>query len=474
MAVFSHPDDDITLYETGFEEDLFGRRVVGERLSEVVRRFNDPLVIALDGRWGTGKSVFLKKWVGEHKKAPHDETITVYFDAFANDYLADPLVALTSALLERYAVQSSQLQPSKVEKLKAAGEKIFRYSKPLAKIALSVASAGVTTQIEGLTKVAVEAAEGEVSGAIDSIWTREENRKTAMSEFRQALEDCTKDREPSDPSAEDITKRRLVFVVDELDRCRPDFALEVLEVIKHFFSVSNVHFVLGVNLTALENSVKARYGEGIDATAYLQKFLSFKMSLPSKGEGQDFPTTLVYLMTIGQKMGLHRNILEELRTQLRIVSQNNHVSIRDVSKILSLSALLPIEAQENTRVDGYRKTAISLLISKVVAPEIYQKLVSVSLTQAELERYLGVTSQLIDRDPTKDNPLYNNELHSLFNMWLFLLSDGETPWQPQSEGEAGQFGNHPSRAQFDFRARQFKEIPATLDQTWLGVFEYTT
>jgi predicted KAP-like P-loop ATPase len=56
------------------------------------------MVIALDGAWGSGKSFFLKCWVGAHKLENEGTATTVYFDALSYDYLDDPLVALTGAI----------------------------------------------------------------------------------------------------------------------------------------------------------------------------------------------------------------------------------------------------------------------------------------------------------------------------------------------------------------------------------------
>jgi hypothetical protein len=75
----------------------------------------------------------------------------------------------------------------------------------------------------------------------------------------------------------------LVFIIDELDRCRPSFALELLERVKHFFAVPNVHFVLGAHLKQLENSVRVTYGSEIDAQLYLQKFISLHVELDTPG-----------------------------------------------------------------------------------------------------------------------------------------------------------------------------------------------
>ena len=72
-----------------------------------------------------------------------------------------------------------------------------------------------------------------------------------------------------------------VIIVDELDRCRPDFALSVLERIKHLFSVKNVVFVLSMKKVQLEKSICHIYGN-IDAAEYLQKFINCEITLPKK------------------------------------------------------------------------------------------------------------------------------------------------------------------------------------------------
>jgi predicted KAP-like P-loop ATPase len=66
-----------------------------------------------------------------------------------------------------------------------------------------------------------------------------------------------------------------VFVIDELDRCRPPFAPEVLENIKHLFSVPNIVFILSMNRSQIEESIRCEYGTQVHASKYLQKFVGF-------------------------------------------------------------------------------------------------------------------------------------------------------------------------------------------------------
>src|SRR5262245_21374497 len=78
------------------ENDTFGREHLGKGLTNLVTSVADPLVIAVDGQWGSGKTTFLKMWAGELRKAGFG---VVYFDAFENDYAEDAFTAIASELI---------------------------------------------------------------------------------------------------------------------------------------------------------------------------------------------------------------------------------------------------------------------------------------------------------------------------------------------------------------------------------------
>ena len=114
-------------------------------------------------------------------------------------------------------------------------------AKPLAQKALAIAVPS-TAEVMALFGEFIKALTDE-----REYWSNEKERMEGMEKFRSALETLISRDE----------KKSIIFVVDELDHCRPDYALEVLEVIKHFFSVDNAHFILRVNLEALEDTAMA-------------------------------------------------------------------------------------------------------------------------------------------------------------------------------------------------------------------------
>ncbi len=229
------PEPKIELYKDGFDKhDKLARKPMAAKLSNLVESIDDPLVIALDGGWGSGKSVFLKCWLGEHEKVYSDKTTTLYFDAFEHDYLDDPLIALTGALAER--LKKPGRTPAALKKFTTAA---YKFAPMTARVGLAAITAGGTEIAGAVGDALINQSAENVEKAAEAYWKREDGRRGAMAQFREALTDLTK------PDENDAPTQKLVIVIDELDRCRPDYALQMLEVIKHFFATPGVHFVLG-------------------------------------------------------------------------------------------------------------------------------------------------------------------------------------------------------------------------------------
>ncbi len=360
-------DSDVVLYDTGFDDDVLERKTISNQLSELVERIEDPIVLAVDDKWGSGKTFFLKRWVAAHTAENNGTATTIYFDAFENDYLTDPLVSLITAVSARLPDE----QAATVKKWKSVATKL---AKPALGIALSVATFGAKQYLDELGDVIADAASAEAKDGVQDLWDIEKDRKKALHDFRNLLSELTQ------KSAAPI-----VIVVDELDRCRPDYALTVLEVIKHFFSVPKVHFILGVNGTALENSVKARYGANIDAERYLRKFINVSFSLPRAiGDRGEVNVVTKYASKLISDMNLPDRVSGRCVSILKCVAKSRDVSLRDVGKILSKVALLPNAVHERNYMDGYIDIVCALLVTSVVDPRLHAKLVSGDAQTSEL------------------------------------------------------------------------------------------
>ncbi len=97
-------------------------------------------------------------------------------------------------------------------------------------------------------------------------------------------------------------EKPLVFIIDELDRCRPDFSIRLIERIKHFFDIPKIVFILVMNKSQLLQSVKKFYGYDSEMNGdYLEKFVDFTVHMSSESDIYDFEEVIKYqLFRIGE------------------------------------------------------------------------------------------------------------------------------------------------------------------------------
>jgi hypothetical protein len=398
MVMLFPPAEEIALYETGFgDNDLLNRRETGKRLSELLERVSQPVVIALDGPWGSGKTYFLKRWVGAHGLENDGNATTIYFDAFANDYFDDPLIGLTAALGER-------LPKEKAGSLGKVREIATNLLRPGLRIALAAAAAGATEIAGPIADAAIMKSSEQAEKAAEAIWKQEVGRQKAMEQFRDALRQLT-------GAGED---GRLIFVVDELDRCRPDYALSMLEVIKHFFDVPNVHFVLGVNMEALGHIVRARYGAEVKANDYLKRFISLTMELPEyTDQNLNKRTQITYFEKLSGVMGLSQNIQERMKGQLELVLDVREVSLRDIEKLMTRVAVLPHRSEIEDMTGDLPRIIVSLVLMQAILPDLFNKALKGKIAMPEIDDFFGTDLEKEDRS--------KNMREILRELWTYVV-----------------------------------------------------
>lgn len=451
---FSEQNNNLNMDPFGEDgRDLLHRRKTGNALSDLMQGFENPRVVALNGNWGTGKTWFLKKWAHHHPTKFADTTV-VYFDAFAYDYISDPLPAMVSALEER-----TLLRDRNIKRMKKAA---FKIAQTGARAGLAMATSGAS-EIGIVGSGIIKSLGNQTEKEIEEYWRKEKGRGMAMKQFRSALESLISTG----------NSKRVIFVVDELDRCRPDYALEVLEVIKHFFFVPRVHFVLGVNLEALEDMVSARYGAEDYATEYLEKFIQVKLTLPEEisKDGGSRRNVLEYLDHLCQEMEVPNHIGEWLKIRIKLVTSANSISFRQIEHIVSAVVLANPESRKtNGQGKGYYYEGrygimVDLIISKIAFPKLYPRFVDANITLDDLESYLGKRG---DMTPHKDH-YENAERDWAYDTWCFLIDpEGLEISRAQSIGTS-LFDSFVPRYVNDYRV---KELPKKIQREWLDLFQF--
>lgn len=238
-------------------------------------------VLNLNAEWGAGKTYFLKRWSQELIV----DYPVVYIDAWQQDYSDDPFLTVIAGIIKQLQLQAKfdiTIPKSAVSMFKAVAPAIAQ---------------GLTKKISGIDIDELHALLFS-DDEIDNDQNQNTNKLTG-SDFSPAVkalaQNLIKDHEAKNKSIE-VIKSKLadwvskfekqedkslpIFIfIDELDRCRPSYAVEMLETIKHIFDVKGIVFVVATDTEQLQHTIKSIYGEGFDAKIYLGRFFNSRYSL---------------------------------------------------------------------------------------------------------------------------------------------------------------------------------------------------
>lgn len=395
MKIFPPPSD---IGDTdGFkpELDIFKRAELGAGLTSLVSRVSEPMVVALDGDWGSGKSTFLKMWAGELR---NKDFPVIWFDAFESDHIDDAFIALAGEVLGLVKSKAKKSEAKNFKKKAVAAGRVLLAggARVAAKAVLGTATAGLVDaeKLEGTVKDIVQDVGkdlgSEVSKGVGALLESTEDRKATMRDFREGLAKVPDLLVPNS-SAVDKPRKPLIFIVDELDRCKPLFALNVLERIKHFFSVPNVHFVLGVHLTHLAHVVEGAYGSKVDGRLYLEKFIHVSVPLVESRKEQDAQATSIYINHLARRMLEFQNDQGQssgLQYALSTYCIWRPMSLRTVERVFTYLSLSL--AVGGGRYNAPPEILAGLCILKVRHPAIYVKAKQGRLTFEDATKTLGL------------------------------------------------------------------------------------
>ena len=256
------------------------------------------LVILLNGEWGTGKSTFLSELKGRIEEEREMELFNDYnsyeYDCYDNAYI--PFFASISDKIE-------------------IDEKFSNFIKSIGIGAASGIQAITTTVFKSIIKNLTKIDLNEVGEELERILNMvEDDYLLNFKEFKKNKEYI------KEKLNEKCKNKKQIFIVDELDRCKPHFAMETLEIIKHFFDVKNCIFIISVDKIQLEESAKSIYGN-INSEKYFSKLFDYQFNLLPI----DFYDT-IYSYTEEQ---------EELKRQASKIFDCLNISIRDSKKIFN-------------------------------------------------------------------------------------------------------------------------------------------
>lgn len=340
--------DNFENIQTAWEGDLWDRRRLGEQLTNYVDRLQCGAVLALDARWGEGKTWFVRHWAKHLDDTKHN---VIYLDAFANDYLDDPFLTIAAEISQAFK-DSDEIDASDIENFNAKTASVL--ISLVAVIPMIAAKAGMhwiglggageaIQDVYNQGKEVFDSASDEIAAKVkEQIEKKIENHyieKQTIQDFKKELTELAAQLE-----------KPLVFIIDELDRCRPDFAIRLIERIKHFFDIPKIVFVLVMNKPQLLQSVKKFYGYDSEMNGdYLEKFVDFTVHMSSESDLYDFEEVIKYqLFRIGELNSFNdRSELFYWALGLQLDSKFNS---RELIKKLNKYALLRTSHQKKNLI----------------------------------------------------------------------------------------------------------------------------
>lgn len=314
--------------------------------------------IAIDGRWGSGKTFFVKQSMflinaknpmsdmDENKKfsivyalpfpknveeVPENYELAVYYDAWENDNATDPVLSIVYEIVKQLGIDYA-----------------FEGNSNIFNLAGSI--------LETFTG-------RNVNGIIENL--RSENPLTKIKEERDLHDNI------SNFFSELLAERgnRLVVFIDELDRCKPSYAVQLMEKIKHYLCDERITFVFSVNLEELQHTIKHYYGNTFDACRYLDRFFDIRISLPPADKSGFY-----------REMGLNSNyILEKV---CRKVIDVYNMELRETTRFyrqVKTAAYEPTHESKKWNFAFPDGRARHLLMMYIVPVVVGLKVVNISL-----------------------------------------------------------------------------------------------
>ncbi len=255
MADEMQSNKEVVQTTEAFADDKLNRKTVAENFKNILLN-TDLNVFSVSAQWGGGKTYFIENLI----KLMQDDSINILYNAWESDFYDSPLIPL---LVELFAKLEECDEKTQLE------EDIIK-SKEFAKKMCEKTSFQIGVNFVGIN----------CSANFDP------SKKMIYSEYKELKNEIKNFRNKLKNIQEKLGKKIIIFV-DELDRCNPMYAIKTFEIIKHLFGIPNIIFVLSIDKTQIENSVRRIFGtnEG-EVNGYLRKFIDVDFQLPDSSNEQ--------------------------------------------------------------------------------------------------------------------------------------------------------------------------------------------
>lgn len=366
------------------ENDTLKRESHASVFQKLLQNAKGPYVISIDAPWGTGKTYFTKTV----KLNLEENYNTIYLNAWESDYTSDPLITLISEL--------KQVIPK--GDFDSITDDFLKISKVILPTAIKIASSGLI-DIQNIANGVSEIGEKLIEKQLEKYHSEKESIRSLKVKL-QGVALATEN-------------KKIIVFLDELDRCRPDYAIKFIESVKHFFDLKGYIFVLSIDESQLLESIKSLYGANFAAEKYLRRFIDYKYILEANIQRAFVEDTikrvgLYDFLRNHPKQGIRS--AEEFIEICTYVFNASDLTARDVNQIISQINILLISLNEDTQFNPL--DLITLLVTlKYKNKKLYYLFLKKDVDTKKVIDELGLDKYLDEKGGFYDyNPYLVSEL----------------------------------------------------------------
>ena len=246
--------------------DGLGFSVYAQVLRNAILSTPGPFTIGIFGEWGTGKTSLLKMLQSDLTKTDDTNLISIWCNAWHYEKDEHPIIPLVGQIIYELEKQKGFLAS-----IGEAGESLTR--------SLRAIVYGFSTrskiQLPGIAEIE---ASFSAKDAIDRAEKTTSDPLIEKSLYHNAFEALSSIKLGKD--------KKVIIIIDDLDRCFPDVAIKLLESIKLILSQPGFIFIIGVSRSVIEGYLRNRYEKeygvsGFNGGSYLDKIVQLPFYIPS-------------------------------------------------------------------------------------------------------------------------------------------------------------------------------------------------
>lgn len=303
---------------TELDCDGLGFSTYADVLADAALGTPGPFTIGVFGEWGTGKTSLMrmvKDNLDKRDKNKNEKILTIWFDAWKFEKEEHPIIPLVTAVIEKLEENKGcrEKLADKIETLKNGLRALIYGISFKAKVNILGSEVGIGVSNKDMVKREEELTQGPLLGG--SLYIEAFKLLKSIELFKDT---------------------RIVMIIDDLDRCFPDLAINLLESIKLALSQEGFVFIVGVARTVIEGYLKHRYEKeyglsDFQGESYLDKIIQLPFFIPPHTSRlEDFSESILNR--------LDENVSKQLKGIIPLISNasggNPRTTIRFVNNLL--------------------------------------------------------------------------------------------------------------------------------------------